>query len=421
MSSSINRLPDISIQNARRKLFVTMAINLLVSIVMLVSYSLFVTQGVADNHFPLLAIIALLSVAHLVSFVVIRFIPEKRINPLGGATVALEKYIDLVSKFMELRSGFNDWLATQREFNHRLSSVITEVANESDAAARVIVEQTRTLDKQASHVLETLQGSKYNRVDVSDKLEDNTSSLQSIADYMRHLPAFIEQQNATTSVITNQIRSFSAAINTIQEIAEQTNLLALNAAIEAARAGESGRGFAVVADEVRNLAKKSAEAAKNIEKEIREINKIVDLSQNKDMLNTMSMGMDKAQQLGDFINYLQRNYEDMDDFYKQFVEVIVSGNKELSNEIMTLLSEIQFQDIVRQRVERALHALTCQDEVNIVITQKLEAFNQASDLLLGIDKELSELEGCFQQYVDEEAKHASHARGAGSSPAIEFF
>ena len=49
----------------------------------------------------------------------------------------------------------------------------------------------------------------------------------------------------------------------IDEIAFQTNILALNAAVEAARAGEAGMGFAVVADEVRNLAKRSAQAARD--------------------------------------------------------------------------------------------------------------------------------------------------------------
>ena len=142
--------------------------------------------------------------------------------------------------------------------SQQLASASTQVSSASQRLADGASEQAASLEETSSSLEEISTVTRLNADSAQQAKESSHLAREAaesgLSDMERMIDAMSEIQKSGDKI--------AKIIRTIDEIAFQTNILALNAAVEAARAGEAGLGFAVVADEVRNLARRSAEAAK---------------------------------------------------------------------------------------------------------------------------------------------------------------
>lgn len=297
--------------------------------------------------------------------------------------------------------------------NHlRMDEAIGEqlkvVINDTETSAMELILQARKLNDAAAALLHYLKNSNLSSDGMEQEVEASVASILKISTFIQDLPQTIRDDlESIQSTAIKEIEGLASFTNVIKEISKQTNLLALNAAIEAARAGEAGRGFTVVADEVRKLSERSAEAAVMIEKGL--------IGAQHTMRTGLRLRPIDAGTIVGAIRNLQGNYEDIRQFYKTLFTVVTKHNTDLASGIAEMLGNIQYQDVVRQRIERALLAVTERNKVLSEFPGSLGA--PASALTQLPEKMLGVLEG----YLADEQRHAPATSAAGQADDLPKF
>jgi hypothetical protein len=262
---------------------------------------------------------------------------------------------------------------------HVTGQKLSETVNEGCGCAKELSREADEHQRRNEQTLATLAAFEKERKE----------SLSGDIERMRRL---YEEVNATGPLIA-----------LISDIAKQTNLLALNAAIEAARAGDSGRGFAVVASEVRNLSARTAEAANSISSTIQNLASRFEeestAAQNRQEDFLAKSGLEHVgNELRSMVGYLQEAAECM--------TTVVSGVRGLSadvnNDLQGVLSCLQFQDPLRQRLEQSGYMLDTLSEVMEVYGAGLASLESCQP------GELPDLDARMQKHLNSYVTHSQH-------------
>jgi methyl-accepting chemotaxis protein len=239
---------------------------------------------------------------------------------------------------------------------------IADSLAESESAVLKVIEQIGVLNERSSHqrdlIAETIANSK-------DMMENTQSRVESNKEIVTAIGMQIEQQTdelrgdfTHIQGLSSEVLALTPLIKVITAIAQKTHMLALNAEIEAARAGVAGRSFAVVALEVRKLAEQTNTAAADI---ARKINSTCDRANREmaqaqlSMQNHGNTGV-MAGLMGDLVR-MQHDFSENDKVMRALIVEVDMNCQESTVGLRRAMGHIQFQDVMRQRMEHVQGAL----------------------------------------------------------------
>jgi hypothetical protein len=248
--------------------------------------------------------------------------------------------------------------AALREGSEQVSTAASEVSSTSQSVAVASQEQATIIQETESGLNSLAKATR----DSAQYAAHTAELVEESARRVKRASARAADMDRSMSEIKDASGQTSKIVKTIDEIAFQTNMLALNAAVEAARAGEAGKGFAVVAEEVRNLARRSAESARNTSALI------------EDTLSRVAAGVGVVDELKKALNEVAQSSSTVTELVGQIAKS--SGNQtgeiESVDESMKRISAVTNQNSsVAERTASAAEELTAQSESLRAYVQEL--------------------------------------------------
>jgi methyl-accepting chemotaxis protein len=233
---------------------------------------------------------------------------------------------------------------------------------ESEREIVALIEELNLLSTQSSQQMEritqSVQGGKALTEVTRGRVERNNLLISKLEAKLGEQACEMHGNYEQIRLLADDVKALTPIIQIISSIAKQTSLLALNAGIEAARAGNAGRGFAVVANEVRELSKRSTSAAAEIAGKLNATaSKVAGKMAAAQKALEEKHGLNELQELVRDLTELQQDFSHSSQLQLEVISDVEAGHQEGVGHLLEAMGHIQFQDVMRQRMEHVQEAM----------------------------------------------------------------
>jgi methyl-accepting chemotaxis protein len=267
-----------------------------------------------------------------------------------------------VSQLIGARRSLREEMSGAEPYLEVMRGQVRDSVNESEREVTQVIEAIGRLNEHSTamrtDIAQSIESGKALNESTNLQVQSNRETIDRLHEQLAEQTEELRTGLRRMETLGDEICELTPLVKVITSIAKQTSLLALNAEIEAARAGSAGRGFTVVANEVRKLAVSATQAAADIgkrigattarvERELGEARAAVEAHEAQSNMEEMVRRLAAMQEefrcnselLLDVIGKVDRNYE----------ESIVR--------LSEALGHMQYQDVMRQRLEHVDEAL----------------------------------------------------------------
>jgi methyl-accepting chemotaxis protein len=336
---------------------------------------------------------------------------------------------DEISHMLTARKALQLEIEDSRPYIDVMHEQIGGSLAESGAEILALIEQLTLLNQQSSlqmgRISQSVQSGKALTEATQIRVERNQQLISRLESQLGEQASELHGNYEQIRELANDVSALTPFIKVISSIAKQTSLLALNAEIEAARAGSAGRTFAVVASQVRELSKRSTTEAANIgEKMTAAANKVAaKMAEAKIRLEEQSKRTDLRQLIGD-MREMQQDFNQSSRFLLEVISDVDAGYQESVGRLSEAMGHIQFQDVMRQRLEHVQSALLEMREHLQGLSGKLDDTCWDGQLGTSFKALLASHIGSYKMASQTATHHGvvgSMADGDHGRPAIELF